>query len=248
MGAFAKLGKFLKKQMAGMRADDPRDAYIAGVARGRSFAEVGGLWGTVNEKISVAHKHGASALTMIDVTPPGHELWRLFEERRRALGLPEVQCISANALTFANTSPVGSFDVVHCSGVLYHMPEPMSLLQALRKISRKHLVLASSVTGTSVRSKEGVLQVPPGAALFIPGLQARERAIIKSYWRPFVGDTALGLTREVPSWRIDDYGPWWWLPTVDALKAMCEAAGFRFEEGAYLWNDNAYVLLLSVVE
>ena len=168
----------------------------------------------MNEKVSVAHRSGASALTMIDVSPPGHELWRLFEERRWALGLPEVQCIGADALTMANTSPVGQFDVVHCSGVLYHIPDPMRLLVSLRKITREYLILASSVTGTSVHSKEGILQVPQGAALFIPGLQSRERAILKSYWQQFVGDAALGLTRKIPSWRIDEYGPWWWLSTV----------------------------------
>ena len=227
---------------------DPRDTYIGRVVRGKSFADVGGLWGTVNEKVSVAHRSEASALTMIDVSLPGHELWRLFEERRQALGLPEVQCIGADALTMANTSPVGQFDVVHCSGVLYHIPDPMRLLVSLRKITREYLILASSVTGTSVQNKEGILQVPQGAALFIPGLQSRERAILKSYWQQFVGDAALGLTSEIPSWRIDEYGPWWWLSTVDALKAMCEVTGFRCEGGAYLWNDNAYVLLLSVVE
>jgi SAM-dependent methyltransferase len=231
-----------------MLTSDPRDTYIRRVVRDKSFADVGGLWGTVNEKVSVAHKCGASALAMVDVSPPEHELWHLFEERRQALGLPEVQCISADALTIANTSPAVQFDVVHCSGVLYHMPDPMRLLVSLRKISREYLVLASSVTGTRVNSNEGVLRVPQGAALFIPALQSRESAILRSYWQQFVGDAALGLTRDVPSWRIDDYGPWWWLPTVDALKAMCEVTGFHCEGGAYLWNDNAYVLLLSVVE
>ena len=31
---------------------DLRDDYIRRVVRGRSFADVGGLWGTVNEKVS----------------------------------------------------------------------------------------------------------------------------------------------------------------------------------------------------
>ena len=32
---------------------DVRDTYIAQVVAGKSFADVGGLWGTVNEKVSV---------------------------------------------------------------------------------------------------------------------------------------------------------------------------------------------------
>ena len=227
---------------------DPRDRYIGRVVNGKSFADVGGLWGTVNEKVSVAHKCGANALTMIDVSPPAHDLWRLFDERRQAVGMPEVQCISADVLTIANTLPVVQFDVVHCSGVLYHMPDPMSLLVSLRKITREYLILASAVTATRVKGKQGVMEIPQAAALFVPALQEREHAILKSYWQKFVADTAIGLTSEPISWQPDDFSPWWWLPTVDALKAMCQAAGFHCQEGAYFWNHNAYVLLLSVVE
>ena len=227
---------------------DPRDQYISKVVGNKSFADIGGLWGTVNEKVSVANQYGASALTMIDVTPRGLDLWLRFEERCRRLKLPEVTCISADILNIGSILGEQQFDVVHCSGVLYHMPDPIRLLGVLRKITREYLVLASCVTGTRIHSDEGVLEVPQAALLFIPALQWRERAVIKSYWQQFVGDTAKGLTSEAGGWRVGDFGPWWWLPTVDALKAMCRAAGFRCEEGAHFWNNNAYVLLLSVVK
>jgi hypothetical protein len=38
-----------------MAYSDPRDVFLGRVARGRTFADVGGLWGVVNEKVSVAH-------------------------------------------------------------------------------------------------------------------------------------------------------------------------------------------------
>jgi len=38
---------------------DPRDLYIAQVIAGKTFVDVGGLWGTVNEKVSVAYQAGA---------------------------------------------------------------------------------------------------------------------------------------------------------------------------------------------
>lgn len=225
--------------------NDPRDEYISQVAKGKSFADVGGLWGTVSEKVSVAHSHGASALTMIDVASPADEEWRLFEERRRNLGLPSVSCISGDVVTLVETNSCPQFDVVHCSGVLYHIPDPVRLVAALRKITRDYLVLCSAVTATKVESDDGTLHVPDAAALFIPALQNRERAILSSYWRRFVGDQALGITAPQPSWQLDDFSPWWWLPTVEALKAICTVAGFRFHKGTYFWNDNTYVLLLS---
>lgn len=58
-----------------------------------------------------------------------------------------------------------------------------------------------------------------------------------------MGDGALGLTCDAVC-DPDDYGPWWWLPTVNALKALCTSAGFTVEAGAYSWNGNAYTVQL----
>lgn len=226
---------------------DPRDAYIARVVGGKSFADVGGLWGTINEKVSVAHCNGAMQLTMIDVSAPGHRLWQLFEERRRALGLPEVSCISADIVQLAETSECPQFDVVHCSGVLYHVPDPMRFLAALRRVTREYLVLTTAVTATKVTSAAGNLEVPSTACLFLPALQGEERRVVDSYWRQFVGDAAMGLTQQIAAWDVEDFAPWWWLPTVDALKGMCRASGFAYVEGTHAWNNNAYTLLLSPV-
>ncbi len=224
---------------------DLRDRYIDKVVKGKAFADIGGLWGTVNEKVSMAHVCGASSLTMIDISPPESELWSLFENRRRTLRLPEVHCMSSDVLVLAESSPCPQFDVVHCSGILYHIPDPIRFLVALRKITRGHLVLTSVVTATRVESEQGTLELPQASALFIPALQKKERAILKSYWQRFVGDDAIGLTREAVSWQPRDFAPWWWLPTVEALKMMCMAAGFDCQEGGYTWNDNAYVQLLA---
>ena len=55
---------------------DLRDDYIRRVVRGRSFADVGGLWGTVNEKVSVAAQAEARSVAMIDISPAGSEFGR----------------------------------------------------------------------------------------------------------------------------------------------------------------------------
>jgi SAM-dependent methyltransferase len=225
---------------------DLRDVYIGKVAKGKSFAEVGGLWGTVNEKVSVAHTDGASDLAMIDVSPPESDLWRLFEERRQALQLPEVRCVSSDLVTLAEGASYPQFDVVHCSGILYHIPDPLRFLRALRAVTREFLVLTSVVTAARITTNQGTLEIPRAAALFVPALQERERAILQTYWQQFVGNDAIGLTREIKVWNLDDFAPWWWLPTVEALEALCMAAGFERREGGYIWNNNAYVQLLSV--
>ena len=226
--------------------EDPRDRYIARVVAGKSFLDVGGLWGVVNEKISVAHAAGASSLAMLDICVPEHELWTAFEARRTQLGVGEVRCLARDVQALAPDFP--RFDVVHCSGVLYHVPDPFRLLAALHRITRHYLVLTTVVTGERVECAAGALTVPAAAAIFVPALADAEREILRGYWTAFVGDAAWGLTREVEAWGARDYVPWWWLPTRHAVERMCEAAGFRTEARASMWNDNAYTLLLRTAE
>jgi hypothetical protein len=225
--------------------NDPRDEYIGKVVKGRSFADVGGLWGTVNEKVSVAHRAGASELTMLDVQEPESELWESFKQRLRTVDVPSVRCISADVIALAETQAAPRFDVVHCSGVLYHVRDPMRLLMALRKLTGSYLILSSAVTASKVSGAQGVLSMPEASAIFVPGLQGHEREVLRSYWSGVVGDNAFGITADVASWSDEEFAPWWWLPTVQSLRAMCMAAGFRLMEGAHFWNGNAYSLLLS---
>ena len=224
---------------------DPRDAFIARVVRGKSFADVGGLWGTVNEKVSVAHAAGAASLAMVDISERG-DRWTDFEARRRQLGVPDVRTVQGDIQELVETTPDLVFDVVHCSGVLYHLPEPLRLLRALRKAAREHVVFTSAVTATTIENAAGTLRIPDSAALFVPALSGTEREILRAHWEPVLGDGAHGITKDVPRWRIEDFGPWWWLPTPAALKAMCEAAGFRVRDQGFFWNDNAFTQLLEV--
>jgi 2-polyprenyl-3-methyl-5-hydroxy-6-metoxy-1,4-benzoquinol methylase len=245
VGANARNVAGREKEAGQAIVGDPRDHFIGRVAKGRSFADVGGLYGTVSEKLSVARRHGATELTMIDIVPEANELWQAFSDRMQQLGISDYETISDSILDLAESPDHPRYDVVHCTGVLYHMPDPMRFLSALRKITREYLVLGSAVTATSISGDGETLNVPSAASLFIPALKEHERTILEDYWRPFVGDDALGLTREQKPWDVEDFAPWWWLPTVDCMRSMCESAGFDYEGGAHYWNDNAYVVLLS---
>jgi hypothetical protein len=223
---------------------DLRDAYIARVVSRRTFGEVGGLWGTVNEKVSVAHAHGATSLTMIDVTPEGRELWIKFRARMGELGVARVREISRDICEIKDHDVLEPFDVVHCSGVLYHHPNPLAIIAALRRITRRHLVLTSAVTQTVIENECGRYEIPSSGVLFVPALSDTERAIMKAYWHKY-GVSALGLTERC-DYDVDEFAPWWWLPTPTAMTAMCLAAGFKLQDAGPTWDGNSYTLLLSV--
>ncbi len=227
---------------------DVREQYIAQVAAGGSFAEVGGLWGALSEKVSVAHNAGAAGpLAMFDIAHPTSQWWTKFEERRTELSVPHVHCVSGDVMQLTEAPGFDRYDVVHCSGVLYHVPDQLRLLGALKKLASKYVILTSVVTATRIENQEGVLEVPQGGALFVPALQGRERAIVRAHWAQVVGDRgAIGLTFDPPRWDVKDYAPWWWIPTASALEGMCAAAGFEVVSSESCWYGNALTLLLRV--
>ena len=240
---------------------DPGDLFISKVVSGKSFADIGGLWGTGQnqhgERVTLAYKHGAFSLTMVDAYPMD-DLWKIFEERCRSYGLElafqsvskrtgTVHCIIRDVQDFADPDNESKFDVVNCSGVIYHVPNPMRLLAALHNITREYLILTSIVTPRIISSSSGTLQIPDAAPLFLPALSGKEQEIVKSHWVNLIGENgATGLTKptDLGEWNVNNFGTWWWLYTVKTLQSMCSAAGFDLVDDSLYWNDHSYTLLL----
>ena len=158
--------------MEGHLTMDPRDRFIHQVVSGRTFADVGGLWGTVNERASVAHFAGATEITMLDMSPVDSHLWQKFHARREELEMPCVRTLCGDVMKIATDEQPPRFDVVHCSGILYHIPDQFQLLRALRTITSEHLILTSSITEPHIVNEAGELRVPDGDAV-PPGIQRR---------------------------------------------------------------------------
>jgi hypothetical protein len=224
---------------------DARDRFIRDVVRGKSFCDVGGLWGTVRERVSVADKAGASDLAMLDVTPRQDPLWKAFDDRMKALGVSDAIVRLAHDL---HQYEGPGFDVVHCSGVLYHCTKPFDTVQALRRLTREYLILSSSVVPRVIENAAGRWELPSDHTwVCLPEMTEQEANVIAAHWRPFVSDTAIGLTRDWPKpMDPNDWAPWYWLPTVPALIATAEGAGFRLVDDAQIWHGMAHTLLLTV--
>ena len=217
-----------------------RDEYIRQLVPGKTFADVGGLWGVVEERISVAHRHGASELTLIDELPADSPAWQLFANRMKEHGVDNCRCLQADILT----AVIGPFDVVHSAGVLYHLANPMEYLTKLRSITNQNLILASAVVPERIENRFGTMCVPTSGAVFVPALSETERSVLAEAWRTYspkltlMGTTdpnaheALGVTTTY-DFRIGDNAPFWWLPTAAALRSMCEVSGFRVLEQSH---------------
>jgi hypothetical protein len=224
-----------------------REKWIAAAAAGKTFAEVGGLWGTINEQITVAARAGATATAMIDVAPSDgtdQDLWKLFRERATSLGVADTICVQGSIDDPATVRRVGSFDVVSCSGVLYHCPEPLRTLRQLRSITRETLVLGTATMPETVSGAAGTISVEPGAALLVPAMTQSQRAVLGQWLSDVGGIHALGVNYPMQTdWSPDDYGAWWWFFTRDYVAALLRIAGFEVETLASYWEGRGTLYL-----
>jgi len=181
-------------------------------APGRSFVDVGCMWGVNGEHAFVAEKAGATTVKAVDVFGPTPEFEKMKQERQS-----KVEFILGDVSHPATMARIGVMDVVFCAGVLYHHPNPMELLVALRRICGQKLILRTS----TIPEIKGL----PNAAVYYPMLKEQDRKL----WNL----SSLGLKQQV---GISDafepeqgYGNWFWGLTPSCLVSLLETAGFRIE-------------------
>jgi len=192
---------------------DQLPAHIRRLAPGRSFVDVGCMWGVDGEYAFAAEAAGAARVTALDVFGPTPEFERKKHERQS-----RVEFVLGDVTDPRTLRTVGTVDVVFCAGVLYHHPSPFDLLAALRSICRQTLILRTS----TIPEIDGL----PNAAVFFPQLPPRGRGL----WQL----SHLGLRHQAgisePFEPAQGYGNWFWGLTPSCLRSMLEVAGFRVEQ------------------
>lgn len=189
--------------------------YIREYAPGRSFVDIGCMWGVNGEYAFAAEEAGATLVKGVDVFGPTPE----FEAKKEERG-SSVEFILGDAGQPETMARVGVADVVFCAGVLYHHPSPFDLLVALRRMCRQTLILRTS----TIPEVEGL----PNAAVYFPMLDAKSRGL----WDL----SGLGVGRQVgivDGFEPDQgYGNWFWGLTPSCLASLLKTAGFRIERRA----------------
>ena len=221
--------------------------WLREVVEGKTFAEVGGLWGTVNEKVTVAVKSGATEATMADIQPLGTELWERFHQRCAKEGVTKYQCKQADISDAKAVAALGVFDVVHCSGVLYHCPNPLGTIKHLAQMCNDVLRLGSAAIPTTVSTSSGMLVTEAGSALFVPALNKLQKEIITEYFQAVGAKDMIGINTSC-DWSIDDYAPWWWLFTPEHIAALLRVVGFEILETSSDWQGRTALFLAKKVK
>jgi 2-polyprenyl-3-methyl-5-hydroxy-6-metoxy-1,4-benzoquinol methylase len=117
-----------------MAMADHRDAWIEKIVSGKTFVDIGGLWGLTNEKVTSAHHAGATDVCMVDIWPPDSEWWLKFRAHCLEKGLGHVREVVTSIDNPNIIQSIGLYDIVHCSGVLYHCPNPFLTIRNLMSL------------------------------------------------------------------------------------------------------------------
>jgi SAM-dependent methyltransferase len=188
---------------------DSLPGFIAEHSPGRSFADVGCMWGVNGWYSFLAEEAGATSVKGIDVFGPTPEF-----EAARAERQSRVEFVLGDITQPDTIVRVGVCDVVFCAGVLYHHPSPYDLLVALRRICGSILILRTA----TIPEVRGLAH----AAVYWPMLPADQRKL----WT--LGRTTgkqVGLTAEFEPEQ--GYGNWFWGMTPSCVRALLRTAGFR---------------------
>ena len=186
--------------------------YIREHAPGKSFADIGCMWGVNGEYAFIAEAAGATRVVAVDVFGPTPEFDEQHQVRRSA-----VEFVLGDITSVDTLRRVGQVDVVFCAGVLYHHPSPFDLLVALRRICRETLILRTS----TIPEVRGL----PNAAVYFPMLDPGSREL----WnlKPLGVLHQAGISNE---FRPEDgYGNWFWGLTPSCLESLLKTAGFRVD-------------------
>lgn len=228
---------------------DHRELFIQKVASGKSFVEVGGLWGEVNEKATIAHKAGASKISAIDIWNEESEWWDKFDKRCQLLDIKNVSKYigSIDNPEVVKTVPV--HDIAHCAGVLYHCPNPFLTISNLAALCSEYLILTSASFPSIIETEVGGIYLDDDAAISVPALTEKKRIVLNEYITKNYGGGAYGINYPTDAWYFEDsnpnYGPWWWIWTPNYLKSMAEAVGLEVVDEGSQFNGTGHTLLLK---
>lgn len=198
------------KRLISSRKDVDNATLVKKYAAGKSFADIGAMWGVNGLYAFMAEEQGATRVVAVDVYPESREFLAEKEKRRSS-----VQFVRGDINLLETTEKIGVCDVVLCAGVLYHTPDPVHLLTRLRAICGETLILNTA----SIPEIPGIRN----AAVFYPFLDAKQRKI----WNQRIGSQK-GITG--PYEPESGYANWMWGMTPSAVESLLKCAGFEPQE------------------
>jgi len=235
---------------------DRVDEWIASTVRGLSFVDIGGIGEfATNERASWAHTQGAARAAMADFEPFDHRLWAHYRAGLAKAGLTGIETFERANIDDPNLPAlIGQWDMVHSTGILYHVPNPVHSLLNLRRIVRRFLIVNTVIVPERIGNVAGSLVVPRSACLFFGALRGTERDVLREHYRAKFGHRLDDLAPEraegavMPYMRegAPSYYPYWWVFTAHSFEVLLGTLGMRMLD-SFTWEDHAHFAFLELV-
>jgi hypothetical protein len=212
--------------------------WIDDLVKDKTFADVGGLWNSKNEKVTEAFLAGAREVTMIDILPYDSHWWDKFDERCKEKGVVYKDKISINIDNSRLTRQVGTFDVVHCAGVLYHCPNPIYTLNQLYSITNDYLIFGTTRIPSDFDDIRFPLDVPNGGVLLSEALTEKQKEICMNFYG-LEGSNIFydGRENELIQYREKrESDPWWYFFTDGYIELILKICGFKILHKNCYWK------------
>jgi len=229
--------------------------WIKARVAGLSFVDIGGIgeWST-NETVSTALEAGAARAAMADIEGFDSPFWPHFHQRLAGRGIGRERYESYDRVDVVAgdlTSRLPVFDMVHSTGILYHLSDPARAVWNLRRVTGRWLVTNTVTIPERIENEAGSLETRGSTALFLPGIDERERAVLRlHYQQKFGWDLNMMAPRAddgaaiMPYYLASGPSPWpyWFLFTQAGFLGLLRAAGFAVRE-QYTWEEHAHFVL-----
>jgi hypothetical protein len=233
---------------------DPVDRWIADIVPNRSFVDVGGIGvNAVNERVTFAAQAGASKVAMADIRPFDYYEWNIFNKKCADAGLDDVARYEHVDIADSSLSTkLPRFDVVHCTGIFYHLPSPVSAFENLQSVVGRYLIVNTVTVPERIETASGSLTFSGNVALFLPGMSDRERRILAQHYDGryswAVDDVAPPLERQAQAkmpYRVDgrfSSWPYWWLMSDDCFRSLIRLMGLAIRD-EWKWDNHCLFCL-----
>jgi SAM-dependent methyltransferase len=192
------------------RVKENRRRLVEELAPGRSFLDVGGMYGIAGEIAFMAERAGATKVTLMDGMDPSDDF--IAKHEANSSNVEFVQGDVHDAELFAW---IGEFDVIWCTGVIYHSPNPMQQLRVLRSITTGTLVVGTHV----IPEVPGIEQL----CMLYPGVSEETQQMFAD----ILGgpERFPGMASPYDESPLMVYANMWWGFSPSALRSMLRYSG-----------------------
>lgn len=194
-------------------ANRRREDLVRRYAAGKSFVDIGCMWGADARFCFLAEDAGATKITGLDGMAPTEGY--LAEHARRD---SKVRFVRGDLHDPVIVEDIGPHDVSYCNAVIYHSPNPFLLLQHLRELTNEYMLLGLH----TMPEVPGIEQ----ACVFYPHLPESTRSAL-GLANP---EHMQGISSPFDHTPNEGYANFWWGISHSALLAMIRTAGFEIVE------------------